>query len=360
MRIAQIAPLTESVPPKRYGGTERIVGYLTEELVRQGHDVTLFASGDSRTAARLVPCGRAALRNDPAVRDPVAHYAILLDRVRRRADAFDVLHFHIDYMHFPLMRGLAERTLTTMHGRLDLPDLHAVRRAFAEFPLVSISEDQRHPMPEARWAGTVHHGLPPDLYRFQADPSGDYLAFLGRICPEKRVDRAIAIAREAGVKLKIAAKVDPVDQAYFHERIRPLLNDPRIEFIGEIGDADKQDFLGNARALLFPIDWPEPFGLAMIETMACGTPVVAFRRGSVPEVVEDGVGGRVVDDVAAAVTAVRDIGRLPRRPVRQRFERRFTVQRMAQEYLTLYRNGADSHKRNRPAPLRPALDGHVS
>ena len=336
MRIAQIAPLIESVPPRLYGGTERIVSYLTEELVRQGHEVTLFASGDSLTSAELVPCTEQALRLDPRVKDPLPYYMVMLDEVRRRAPDFDALHFHIDYLHFPLFRDLAALTLTTQHGRLDLPDLSVAYRVFSEFPLVSISDDQRRPCPDWNWQRTVHHGLPPDLCAFSQQARGGYLAFLGRICPEKRPDHAIEIARRAGMPLKIAAKVDRVDQAYFEEVIRPLLRDPLIEYVGEIGDRDKPAFLGDALALLFPIDWPEPFGLVMIEAMACGTPVIAYRRGSVAEVLDHGWTGFIVDDIAGAVAAVADLDRLDRRLIRARFEQRFTVERMAKDYLAVY------------------------
>ena len=336
MRIAQIAPLIESVPPRLYGGTERIVFYLTEELVRQGHEVTLFASGDSLTSAELVPCSEQALRLDPAVRDPLPYYMVMLDRVRRRAHEFDVLHFHIDYLPFPLFRDLAASTLTTQHGRLDLPDLSVAYRVFSEFPLVSISDDQRRPCPDWNWLRTVHHGLPQDLYPFSPHAHGGYLAFLGRICPEKRPDHAIEIARRAGLPLKIAAKVDRVDQAYFDEVIRPLLCDPSVEYVGEIGERDKAAFLGGALAVLFPIDWPEPFGLVMIEAMACGTPVIAYRRGSVPEVIDHGWTGFIVDDLDSAVAAVADLGRLDRGVIRARFEQRFTAERMAKDYVAVY------------------------
>ena len=352
MRIAQIAPLIESVPPRLYGGTERIVSYLTEALVGQGHEVTLFASGDSLTAAELVPCSERALRLEPTVRDPLPYYMVMLDRVRRRAHEFDVLHFHIDYLQFPLFRDLAARTLTTQHGRLDLPDLAVAYRTFAEFPLVSISDDQRRPCPDWHWLRTVHHGLPFDLYPFAPQAQGGYLAFLGRICPEKRPDHAIAIARRAGLPLKIAAKVDRVDQAYFDEVIRPLLQDPLIEFVGEIGEHEKGAFLGGARALLFPIDWPEPFGLVMIEAMACGTPVIAYRRGSVAEVIEDGWTGFIVDDVAGAVAAVDDLDRLDRGMIRARFEQRFTARRMAKDYVAAYDALESALEPPAPVPLR--------
>lgn len=337
MKIAQIAPLAEAVPPRLYGGTERIVSYLTEELVRQGHQVTLFASGDSRTRAELVPCAPKALRLDPAVRDPIPHVMMMLDEVRRRAHEFDILHFHMDLFHFPAFTDIAGRTVTTLHGRLDPPDLQPLYRRFQDFPLVSISDDQRRPLPGAHWAGTVYHGLPPELHRFTPAGNQDYLAFLGRISPEKRPDRAIEIARRAGLPLRIAAKVDNADRAYFEREIKPLLADPIVEFVGEIGDADKSEFLGNARALLFPIDWPEPFGLVVIESIACGTPVIAFAGGSVPEIVEDGTTGFIVHDIEEAVRAVGRLSQLDRRQVRHRFEQRFSVARMAGDYLEIYR-----------------------
>ena len=336
MRIAQIAPLIESVPPQLYGGTERVVSYLTEELVRQGHDVTLFASGDSATDAELVPCAPRALRLDPMMRDPLPHYMVMLDRVRRRAHQFDVLHFHIDYLHFPLFRDLATRTVTTQHGRLDLPDLPVVYQAFPRYPLVSISNHQRLPCPGWNWLRTVHHGLPEQLYAFPSKPRDGYLAFLGRICPEKRPDHAIEIARRAGVKLKIAAKVDRVDQTYFDDVIRPLIRHPLIEFVGEIADYDKAAFLGGALGLLFPLDWPEPFGLVMIEAMACGTPVIAYRCGSVPEVIEDGLTGFMVEDIEGAIDAVHRLEELDRVRIRRRFEQRFAARRMADDYLRVY------------------------
>ncbi len=339
MKIAQIAPLFESCPPRLYGGTERIVSYLTEELVRQGHDVTLFASGDSLTSARLEPGCRSALRLDPYIREPIAHHIVMLDRVRRLADQFDVLHFHVDVLHYPLIRDFADRTVTTLHGRLDLPELWHVYLAFPAAPLVSISNDQRKPMPPVRWAGTVHHGLPPDLLPFNAAPKGGYLAFLGRISPEKGPDRAIEIAERAGAKLKIAAKIDKVDQAYWNEVIGPMVEkSANVEYIGEINDRDKADFLGNATALLFPIDWPEPFGLVMIEAMACGTPVIAYRRGSAPEVIDDGVSGLLVDGVDQAVAAVGRVHALDRAKTRETFERRFTIGRVASDYTRIYRN----------------------
>ncbi|HMM75105.1 MAG TPA: glycosyltransferase family 4 protein [Gammaproteobacteria bacterium] len=338
MKIAQIAPLTERCPPRFYGGTERIVSYLTEELVRQGHDVTLFASGDSETSARLIPCCELALRLNPAVRDALPYHMMMLEEVRRRADEFDVLHFHIDILHYPLAAAFSDKLVTTLHGRLDLPDLKPFYSAFGHHSLVSISGDQRRPLPPVNWAGTVHHGLPEDLLPFSASPRGGYLAFLGRISPEKRPDRAIEIAARAGMRLKIAAKVDKVDQAYWDELIGPMVaSHPNVEFIGEIDERQKADFLGSARALLFPIDWPEPFGLAMIEAMACGTPVIAFHRGSVPEVIDDGLTGFIVRELDEAVAAVHRVGELDRSTVRATFERRFTAQRMARDYLAIYR-----------------------
>jgi glycosyltransferase involved in cell wall biosynthesis len=336
MKVAQIAPLSESVPPKLYGGTERVVSYLTEELVRRGHAVTLFASGDSVTSAELAAPVPTALRLDPRVRDPLPHFAIMLDQVRRRSAEFDVLHFHIDILHFPLFRDIAATTLTTLHGRQDLPDLPPLYRAFAEMPLVSISHAQRSPLPPLNWVATVHHGLPRDLYAFTPGGTDGYLAFLGRISPEKRPDRAIEIAIRAGIALKIAAKVDAVDRAYFEARIRPMLAHPLVEFIGEIGEREKSAFLGGARALLFPIDWPEPFGLVAIEAMACGTPVVAFRCGAAPEVIDPGLTGFVVDTLDDAVAAVTRIATLDRARVRAAFERRFSVERMADDYLAAY------------------------
>ncbi len=337
MKIAQVAPLIESVPPKLYGGTERIVSYLTDELVRLGHDVTLFASGDSKTLARLVPCCDTALRLNPAVIDPSPYTAVLLEEVRRRADMFDVIHFHNDFMHYPMIRDYPGRTVTTLHGRQDLPDLQPLYRAFADVPLASISNDQRRPLPRVNWRGTVYHGLPRNLLPFTAAPRGGYLAFLGRVSPEKGLDRAVEIAKRTGLDLKIAAKVDRADQAYWDEVIAPLIRaTPNAEFIGEIDERDKAEFLGNALALLFPIDWPEPFGLVMIEAMACGTPVIAFRRGAVPEIVDNGVSGYIVGDVAQAVTAVDMLGQLDRGEVRHCFERRFSVERMAQDYLEIY------------------------
>jgi glycosyltransferase involved in cell wall biosynthesis len=335
LRIAQISPLTEAVPPKLYGGTERVISWLTEELVAQGHDVTLFASGDSVTNARLEAMWPTALRLDGSVRDPNALHMAMIEQVSRRAREFDLLHFHLDYYPFSLMSRQPAPFLTTLHGRLDLPEHQPVFATFPTVPVVSISHSQRRPIPAANWVGTVHHGLPIDLLTpEQAKPS--YLAFLGRISPEKRVDRAIHIAERCGLPLKIAAKVDAVDQDYFSESIRPLFAKPHVEYIGEIGDDQKAEFLSGALALVVPIDWPEPFGLVMIEALACGTPVIAFNRGSVSEIIEDGVTGFVVEDETSAVGAIRQLPRLSRLAVRKRFEERFTARRMAEDYLDLY------------------------
>ncbi len=333
MRIAQVSPLIESVPPKLYGGTERIVSYLTEELVRQGHEVTLFASGDSETNAELIPCVPEALRL-AKVDDWLPYGVMQLEKIRRRARDFDVAHFHADFLHFPVARTLGMPTVTTLHGRLDLPFYKQLLDEFPEIPLISISDDQRRLLP-ARWIATVLHGLPADLYSLSAG-GGGYLAFLGRISPEKRPDRAIEIAKRAGVHLKIAAKVDKADEKYFNETIRPLIQGPGVEYIDEINDSEKQAFLGGASALLFPIDWPEPFGLVQIEAMACGTPVIAWRRGSVPEVIEQGVSGFMVEGIDEAVDAVHNIGSLSRESVRERFDERFTIERVARDYVRVY------------------------
>src|SRR2546427_5686802 len=338
MKIAQIAPLMESVPPRLYGGTERIVSYLTDELVRLGHEVTLFASADSVTAAELVSCASMALRLDSNVRDPIPYYMLMLDRVRELAEEFDILHFHIDQFHFPLFRQMADRTVTTLHGRQDLPDLKPLYLGFSEMPLVSISNDQRRPVAKANFVATIHHGIPANLHKPVYNPRGGYVAFLGRISPEKRPDRAIRIARTLGIPLKIAAKVDKVDEAYFREKIVPLLNQPGVEFIGEIDERAKSEFLGDARALLFPVDWPEPFGLSMIEAMACGTPVLAFGCGSVPEIVDHGVTGLIVGAMDEAIRMLPEVLALDRRAVRQRFEQRFSAARMARDYVHVYRS----------------------
>jgi glycosyltransferase involved in cell wall biosynthesis len=337
MKIAQVAPLMESVPPRLYGGTERIVSYLTEELVRLGHEVTLFASGDSITSAELVGCVPQALRLDPNVRDTIPYYMLMLDRVRQQAEDFDILHFHIDQFQFPLFRHMASRTVTTLHGRQDLPDMKPLYIGFNDMPLVSISHAQRRPILSANFVATVYHGLPADLHKPIFNPRGGYVAFLGRISQEKRPDRAIQIARALGIPLKIAAKIDKADEVYFREVIAPLLNGPGVEFIGEINELQKTKFLGEAQALLFPIDWPEPFGLSMIEAMACGTPVLAFRCGSVSEVIDDGVTGLIVDDMNEAIGALPRVLALDRRMIRRRFEERFSANRMAKDYLNVYR-----------------------
>ena len=334
MKIAQVAPLYESVPPKYYGGTERVVAFLTEELVRLGHDVTLFASGDSVTRAALVPGCARALRLARCC-DPMAPHVYMLEQVFQRADEFDIVHFHADYLHLPLARRRPLRQVTSLHGRLDLPEIAPLYREFRSMPFVSVSHAQRAPLPFLNWQATVHHGLPRDMLRF-AERGGDYLAFLGRLSPEKGPERAIAIAKAVGMPLKIAAKVDPADQEYFDAAVRPLLDHPLIDYIGEIGDADKGEFLGNARALLFPIEWPEPFGLVMIEAMACGTPVIAFGHGSVPEVMLHGRTGFVVNNVAEAAAAVRRLDQIDRRACRAAFESRFTAERMARDYLSVY------------------------
>ena len=335
LRIAQVAPLYESVPPTHYGGTERIVSYLTEELVAQGHDVTLFASGDSRTKATLVAACPRSLRLDPACVDQLAHHVLMLERVMQRADEFDIVHFHIDYLHFPLSRRQRLTQVTTLHGRLDIPDLVPLYNEFREMPLVSISNSQRAPLPWVNWQDTVYHGLPVDRYRFRPE-TGQYLACLGRISPEKGIDRAIEIAKQVGIPLKIAAKVDRADRDYFAQVIEPLLDHPLVEYLGEIGDDRKDEFLGNAYALLFPIDWPEPFGIVMIEAMACGTPVIAYSSGSVPEVMEQGRTGFIVDQLEDAVQAVRRVPLLSRARCREIFEERFTAARMARDYLDVY------------------------
>jgi glycosyltransferase involved in cell wall biosynthesis len=335
LRIAQVAPLSESVPPKLYGGTERVVSVLTDELVCQGHAVTLFASGDSQTNAMLVPVCEQAQRLAGSV-DPLSAHMLMIEQVTQRARDFDIIHYHVAPLHFPLARRMNTAHLTTMHGRLDLPDLAPLYEEFSELPLVSISDAQRAPLPRQNWIGTVHHGFPERDFRFQPEP-GSYFAFLGRISREKRVDRAIAIAKACGWPLRIAAKVDPTDVLYFKNEIAPLMEHPLIEFIGEITDSQKSEFLGNARALLFPIDWPEPFGLVMIESLACGTPVVAYRGGSVAEVIEDGVTGFVVDDMDQAIDAACRVHTLERRACRDAFTRRFSASRMASAYVRLYR-----------------------
>src|SRR5437588_2092800 len=360
MKIAQIAPLMESVPPRLYGGTERIVAYLTDELVRLGHEVTLFASADSVTAAKLVSCSSMALRLDSNIRDATPYYMLMLDRVRKLAEEFDILHFHIDQFHFPLFAQMADCTVTTLHGRQDLPDLKPLYIGFSEMPLVSVSNDQRRPIAKANFVGTVHHGIPTNLHTPIYNPRGGYVAFLGRISPEKRPDHAIRIGRTLGIPLKIAAKIDKVDEAYFREKIAPLLSDPGVEFIGEINERSKTEFLGEAQALLFPIDWPEPFGLVMIEAMACGTPVLAFRQGSVSEIIDQGVTGAIVDTMDEAVMMLPRVMELDRRAVRRRFEQRFSSARMAADYVAVYRSLLERpslSEREMTAPLpRPVLE----
>lgn len=334
MKIAQVAPLHESVPPKLYGGTERVVSYLTEELVRQGHDVTLFASGDSVTAARLSSCREIPMRLESRCIDKIADHLLQLEHVFQRAASFDVIHFHIDYLHFPLSRRAKIVQLTTLHGRLDFPELQRLYDEFREMPVVAISGAQREHLPQAHWVGTIHHGLPLGLYEFQRKV-GDYFVFIGRISPEKRADRAIEIARRAGRKLKIAAKVDEYDLPYYR-KIKRLLSHPHVEFLGEVDECGKKALLGGALAVLFPIDWPEPFGLVMIEALACGTPVIAYRAGSVGEIIEDGVTGFVVDSMEEAVAAAERVSSLDRGACRRSFEARFSVERMARDYLAVY------------------------
>jgi glycosyltransferase involved in cell wall biosynthesis len=335
MRIAQVAPLFESVPPKYYGGTERVVSYLTEELVRQGHQVTLFASGDSVTRADLVAACRRSLRMDKHCVDQLAHQILMLEHVFQHAAEFDIVHFHVDYLHFPLSRRQPITHVTTLHGRLDIPDLVPLYREFRDMPIISISNVQREPLPWANWQATVYHGVPADMYRFRPAP-GTYFAFLGRISPEKRVDRAIEIAKQVQIPLKIAAKVDRVDREYFETAVKPLLRESIVEFVGEIGEGEKDAFLGNAYALLFPIDWPEPFGLAMVEAMACGTPVIAYRSGAVPEVMEEGHTGFIVEELEDAVEAARRVPELSRKRCREVFDQRFTAARMAHDYVQVY------------------------
>jgi glycosyltransferase involved in cell wall biosynthesis len=337
MRIALVAPLAEAVPPKLYGGTERVVSWLAEELVRQGHRVTLFASAGSQTAGELVVCAAQSLRL-AGIRDHLGSTLAMLREVRRRADDFDIIHFHIDLLPQALFHELADKCLVTLHGRLDLPDTLPLYEAYPEMPLVSISNAQRRPMPaNANWLATIPHGLASHVSPFNPE-SGSYLAFLGRICPEKRPDRAIEIAKRAGIPLKLAAKVDAVDLEYFKTEIEPLLDHPLIEFIGEINETQKCEFLGRARALLFPVDWPEPFGLVMIEAMSAGTPVIAWPNGSVPEIITEGVSGRIIGSIEAAAEAAQLAARMDRRKVRAEFENRFTAEQMAAAYIAAYRS----------------------
>ena len=335
MRIAQVSPLYESVPPKKYGGTERIVSFLTEELVRQGHEVTLFASKDSQTSARLIPCCNRALRLDKNCLDQLAPHVLQLEQVQQRLHEFDLVHFHVDHIHFPLVKRTNVAHITTSHGRMNLPEYRSLFREFRDIPMVSISHSQRRPLPWANWVNTVYHGLPSNLFRFQ-EQEGKYLAFLGRISPEKRVDRAIAIAKQAGIPLKIAAKIARPDLEYYEKEIKNLMDDPLVEFIGEIGDEEKSDFLGNALATLFPIDWPEPFGLVMIESMACGTPVIAYENGSVPEIIDEGLSGFIVNSQKEALQAIDRLHTINRKACRETFERRFSVNRMTRDYVAVY------------------------
>jgi glycosyltransferase involved in cell wall biosynthesis len=347
MKIAQVPPLYESVPPKLYGGTERIVSYLTEELVRQGQDVTLFGTRDSRTSAKLIPICDQATRLNKDCRDPIAWHIYQMQVVLEHAHAFDIIHFHNDYLHYPFSAISNYKHITTLHGRLDLPDLVPIYRKFTHIPLVSISQAQRQSLSQVNWVGTVYHGLPEDLYE-AGSGEGEYLAFLGRISEEKGPHKAIEIAMRAGMKLKIAAKIDEADKKYFEQKIKPALDHPLIEFIGEIGEADKQEFLGNARALLFPIDWPEPFGLVMIESIACGTPVIAFGGGSVPEIVDQGETGFIVDSIDEAVERTQGLSHFDRTHCREIFEKRFTASIMARNYLTLYERLVKEHRNPLP------------
>lgn len=351
MKIAQVAPLTESVPPKAYGGTERIVCYLTNKLVEMGHEVSLFASGDSVTNAKLIAPTPLALRHNPDVVDPLAHVFYMLEKVQQLKHEFDIIHYHVDYFHFPYSRRNGMPHCTTMHGRLDIPDLQVLFREFSEMPLISISNSQRKPLPFANFIQTIYHGIPTDLLNYRSK-KGDYVAFIGRISPEKRLDRAIEIASKAGIPLKVAAKVDKADLAYYEAKIKPLMQGNRqVEFIGEINDEMKNDFLGEARALLFPIDWPEPFGLVMIEAMACGTPVIAFNCGSVPEVIDEGKTGFIVNSTEEAVECLRNIDRIDRKLCRTIFEKRFSDTRMAGDYLDLYQQLTEAKKNN----IKPLL-----
>lgn len=358
MRIAQVAPLYESIPPKLYGGTERIVHYLTEALVAEGHEVTLFASGDSNTSAELIPVCPQSLRLDSQCVDPIAYQILALEQVSQMAPEFDLIHYHCDYFHFPLSRRNPTPQVTTLHGRLDLPDLQPLYREFRDMPLISISDHQREPIRWAYWHGTIYHGLPVDLYR--PDPSGgDYLAFLGRISPEKGIEDAVEIALRAGRKLVVAAKVDKVDLEYYQSKIKPLFKASGVEFIGEIDEVAKQDFLGRAHVLLFPIQWPEPFGLVMIEAMACGTPVIAYRQGSVPEVLETGLTGYIADDFEEAAEAVEMVTDLDRTRIRDVFDQRFQASRMAGDYLEIYRTliRQRARTRHKVMPLASPIEG---
>ena len=356
MRVAQVSPMYESVPPKLYGGTERVVSYLTEELVQMGHDVTLFAAADSQTSATLVPCWPESLRLANDATDPNVPHLLMLERVFAQAGQFDLVHFHLDVLPFPLLRRHAIPSITTLHGRLDLPHMQPWYREYMDMPLVSISDSQREPMRWANWQATVHHGLPVDtLSMGQGD--GEYLVFTGRIAPEKRPDLAIEIAQRAGIKLIIAAKVSQQDREYFEQVIAPMLKSPGVEFIGEVCEKDKCGLLGGALAMLFPIDWPEPFGLVMIESMACGTPVIAMRRGSVTEIIDDGLSGFIVDSADEAVRAVTRAHSLDRSACRACFERRFTAGRMARDYLGIYQEQTRRVEMKKPKRVLGAVHG---
>lgn len=356
MKIAQVAPLFEAVPPKLYGGTERVIHYLTEELVRHQHEVTLFASGDSVTSARLVPITDKALRTDPNCVDPLAHCILQLEKVMTQAATFDIIHFHTDFPHFPLTSRCNTPCVTTLHGRLDIPDLQPLYNAFPRQRVISISESQRIPLPQANWIGTVPHGLPANLHPLQ-EGDGQYLAFIGRISPEKGIDWAIQIAIACNCPIKIAAKIDKVDQHYFEKHIAHLIGHSLVEYVGEINEQEKTAFLGKAKALLFPINWAEPFGLVMIESMSCGTPVIAFKNGSVPEVIDHGITGFIVTSIPEAVQAVGNVQQLSRPRIRRVFEERFTAARMAEDYLQLYRHVLqDNHRSSKSSSLSPGKD----
>ncbi|HLO57488.1 MAG TPA: glycosyltransferase family 4 protein [Bacteroidales bacterium] len=335
MKIAQVSPLYESVPPAQYGGTERVVHYLTEQLVADGHQVTLFASADSKTSARLIPVIKKASRTNPDTVDGLGNHFTEIEMVEKMAHEFDIIHSHIDYLYYPVMKRTQHKYLTTLHGRLDIPELQGIYKEFKNIPVVSISNDQRKPLLFSNWAGTVYHGLPSDLYHFNEIPQ-PYLAFVGRISPEKRVDRVIDLARRTGIPVKIAAKVDKADEEYFENEIRRKLDDPLVEFLGEIDDAEKDVILGNSLASLYLIDWPEPFGLAMIESMACGTPVIAFNCGSVPEVIDEGITGFIVNDMEEAVKAVKKISSIDRSGCYKKFIERFSAERMVRDYIAIY------------------------
>ncbi len=347
MKIAQVSPLYESVPPKLYGGTERVVYNITEELVAQGHEVTLFASGDSVTTARLVSPCRNALRLDKNCIDPLANHFAMMEMVEKESRNFDIIHSHIDYMYYPIIKRSKVPHITTLHGRLDIPELQPLYKEFSDIQLISISNSQRLPLSNVNWKGTIYHGLPLDLFRFFPE-MGNYLAFVGRVSPEKRVDRVIEIAIKSNIPLKIAAKIDKVDKDYYEESIKGLLDHPLVEFLGEIGEKEKEDLLGNAMGFLYPIDWPEPFGLGMIEAMACGTPVIAFNRGSVPEVIDEGLTGFVVENIDEAVEAVKNLSLINRAECRKIFEKRFSAQRMVNDYLNIYKSLLMSPKMEKP------------